>query len=268
MKDLGKRNVLGVLVDAVDYEAAVSKIVTAAREGRGFTGTATAVHGLMVGVQDRTHRYRLNHFDLVTPDGQGVRWALNLLYAAGLPDRVYGPRLFLEVCVAAESEGLPVYLYGNRPAVLDQLVSNLKGWFPRLVVAGAEPSKFRRTSPQEKAEIVRLIRASGARITFVGLGCPRQEVFAYEYREALSMPLLAVGSAFDFHVGRLREPSPFIQRAGLQWVHRLIQEPRRLWRRYLFLNPMFATLLLLQASGLWQPNAAEVEAPPYEVLPG
>ena len=93
----GKRNVLGVLVDAIDYEAATERVVTAARERRAMALTALAVHGVMTGVADPAHNARLNSFDLVTPDGQPVRWALNLLHRAGLTDRVYGPELTLRV---------------------------------------------------------------------------------------------------------------------------------------------------------------------------
>lgn len=265
MWDLGKGNVLGVLVDAVDYDAAVHKIVVAAKEGRGFAATALAVHGVMTGVLDPAHRYRLNRFDLVTPDGQPVRWALNLLHRTDLKQRVYGPTLTLAICAAAEEQGLPIYLYGSRQEVLDRLVANLCQRFPKLVIAGAEPSKFRRATPEEKAAIARRIRASGARITFVGLGCPRQEVFAYEYREVLGMPVIAVGAAFDYHAGLLDEPPRFFQDHGLQWFYRLAQEPRRLWRRYLILNPAFLTLLTLQALHLWQPRPGAAHPPAYEV---
>lgn len=268
MKDEGKRNVLGVLVDAVDYEAAVEKIITAAKQGRGFSVSALAVHGVMTGVGDVGHRYRLNHLDLVTPDGQPVRWALNLLHKASLPDRVYGPTLTLEVCRAAAAGGLPVYFYGSRPAVLERLDVRLRELFPGLVVAGREPSLFRRTTPQERDLIAERIRASGARITFVGLGCPRQEVFAYEYRDALSMPVLAVGAAFDYLAGLLKEPPPVVQRAGLQWLYRLLQDPRRLWRRYVLLNSAYLGLLCLQALKLWRPDPVASQAPVGEILYG
>ncbi|MGL4375811.1 MAG: WecB/TagA/CpsF family glycosyltransferase, partial [Microcoleaceae cyanobacterium] len=91
MIDKGKKNILGILVNALDYEAAVNKIITAAKEKKPFSVSALAVHGVMTGVQDQIHRYRLNHFDLVLPDGQPVRWALNLLHKTALTDRVCGP---------------------------------------------------------------------------------------------------------------------------------------------------------------------------------
>jgi N-acetylglucosaminyldiphosphoundecaprenol N-acetyl-beta-D-mannosaminyltransferase len=246
MIDLGKKNVLGVMVDAVDYNAAVDRIIRAAEEGRPYAVSALAVHGVMTGVDDAEHRYRLNHLDLVTPDGQPVRWALNLLHKTGLRDRVYGPNLTLRVMEAAADRGLPVFFYGSRPEVLERLVTNMTERFPNLKVAGAEPSKFRTVTGEEKLEIAERITASGARVTFVGLGCPRQEVFAYEYRALLSMPLLAVGAAFDYHAGLVDEPPAWMQRSGLQWLYRLGQDPRRLWRRYLILNPRYLGRLALQ----------------------
>ena len=248
MIDEGKRNVVGVMVDVVDYDGAVNRIVDAARRGHPLAVSALAVHGVMTGVLDESHRYRLNHLDLVCPDGQPVRWALNWLHRAGLPDRVYGPNLTLRVCDQAARESLPIYLYGSRPEVLERLGRNLENRFPGLHIAGSQPSRFRALSAEEKTEVVRQIADSGARIVFVGLGCPRQEVWVYEHRDLLPMPLIAVGAAFDFHAGRVAQAPERLQRAGLEWLFRLLQDPWRLWRRYLLLSPHYLMLLLLQVT--------------------
>ena len=257
----GKKNVLGVLVDAVDYEAATDMILAAARERRRYAVTALAVHGVMTGVLDRAHNARLNSFDLVTPDGQPVRGALNLLHHAGLADRVYGPELTLRVLRGAAAEGLPVYLYGSTQPTIDRLVPALDQMFPALKIAGVETSKFRAAQPGEEAEIAERIRSSGARLVLVGLGCPRQEVFAYAMRPLLDMPLLAVGAAFDYHAGLLRNPPPWMQKYSLEWLWRLGLEPKRLWKRYLLLNPAYVARLAAQKSGLWKatPPAAGTE---------
>lgn len=247
MIDSGKRNVLGVGVSVIDYDSAVRRIIDGARNGTPLAVSALAVHGIMTGVLDVTHRYRLNRLDLVAPDGQPVRWAIRLLHGEQLPSRVYGPELLLRVCAAAANERLPVYLYGSRQNVLARLADNINAQFPGIIIAGSSPSRFRRIKPEENAEILREIRMSGARIVFVGLGCPRQEVWAYENTPHLSMPVLAVGAAFDFHAGVLSQPRPWVQEAGLEWLFRLIQEPTRLWRRYLLLNPLFCWYILLQA---------------------
>jgi len=242
-----KRNILGVLIDVIDYEGAVHAILRAAHERRAFSVSALAVHGVMTGALNRDHRYRLNHFDLLLPDGQPVRWAMRLLYGTKLGDRVYGPRLTLEVCRAAAQDGLSVYFYGSTREVLESLCANLRRKFPGLVIAGMAPSKFRRLLPAEKEEAARQIWASGAAIVFVGLGCPRQEVWTYEFKQLVSTPVLAVGAAFAIHAGKIPQAPCWMQRAGLEWLFRLISEPGRLWKRYLLLNPAYLFLLLLQA---------------------
>ncbi|MGH8792101.1 MAG: WecB/TagA/CpsF family glycosyltransferase [Stackebrandtia sp.] len=262
--DQGKRNVLGIRVDAVDYEAAVDKVVTAARERRPLALTALAVHGVMTGVQDRAHAARLNSFDLVTPDGQPVRWALNLLHKAALPDRTYGPLLTLKVLERMAAEGLPVYLYGSTDEVLDTFKSNLLAKYPELKIAGDEPSKFRVNEPGEPEKIAARIAETGARLVLVGLGCPRQEIFAHAMREHLDMPLMAVGAAFDYHAGNLRKPPSWMQKRGLEWLWRLGLEPKRLWRRYLILNPIYATRLAAQAAKIKTPTPAEPTRTPAE----
>jgi N-acetylglucosaminyldiphosphoundecaprenol N-acetyl-beta-D-mannosaminyltransferase len=268
MQDRGKRNILGVLIDPVDYETATARIIEAARVRRGLSVSALAVHGVMTGVLDEAQRYRLNHLDLVLPDGQPVRWALNWLYDTRLTDRVYGPKLMLKVCERAAEAGLPIYLYGSRSAVLDSLCANLRHRFPTLNIVGASPSRFRQVSDEEKNEIAQAIHDSGAAITFVGLGCPRQETWVYEYCDALSMPLIAIGAAFDFHAGTLRQAPAWLQNWGLEWLYRLILEPRRLWKRYLLLNPLYLFLLLLQASGLKRFDPAAARAPEQELRYG
>lgn len=267
MVDRGARNVLGIRISAVDYETAVERIITAAHERRPMAVSALAVHGLMTGVLDREQKYRLNSFDLLVPDGQPVRWALNLIYRTGLEDRVYGPNLTLKVCARAAREAIPVYFYGSSPDVLAGVERNLGSRFPGLRIAGVEPSKFRRLSVSEKAELSQRIACSGAGIVFVGLGCPRQEVWAYEFRELLQLPVLAVGAAFPFIAGTVPQAPRWLQDRGLEWLFRLRAEPRRLWRRYLSLNPAYAFLLALQAVGICR-FSTEGRKPSQELLYG
>jgi N-acetylglucosaminyldiphosphoundecaprenol N-acetyl-beta-D-mannosaminyltransferase len=247
-----KHSVLGVLVDATTYDEATAEVLAAAREHRPFALTALAVHGVMTGVQDRAHGARLNSFDLVTPDGQPVRWALNSLYGAGLTDRVYGPTLTLEVLRGCAAEGLPIYLYGSTTETLDRLVPKLTELLPALKIVGVEPSKFRSAQPGEAEEIAERVRVSGARVVLVGLGCPRQEIFAYAMRPLIDAPLLAVGAAFDYHAGQLRKPPEWMQKRGLEWLWRLGLEPGRLWKRYLLLNPAYLACLATQKTKLWK----------------
>jgi N-acetylglucosaminyldiphosphoundecaprenol N-acetyl-beta-D-mannosaminyltransferase len=265
MIDLGKHSVLGVNIDAVDYAAAVDRVARAAHEERPFSVSALAVHGVMTGVLDRAHRHRLNTFDLIVPDGQPVRWALGWLHRKKLPDRVYGPNLMLKVCERAATDGLPIYLFGSTPEMLTKLQEKLTEKFPALKIAGSRPSAFRQLSRGERDDVATEIRASGAKIVFVGLGCPRQEVFAFEMREMVGTPLIAVGAAFSFHAGILPQAPPAMQRWGLEWMYRLVQEPRRLWKRYVLLNPLYLTLLGLQKTGLWN-GGRDYASQPLEEL--
>ncbi len=264
MTDLGKHSVLGVNVHAVDYSCAVAQIMHAAKAGRPLAVSALAVHGVMTGAQDLVQQRRLNGLDLVVPDGQPVRWALRWLHGIGLPDRVYGPTLTLRVLEAAAHQRVPVYFYGSTLETIEHLVGRMLVRHPGLRVAGYESSQFRRLKREEKSALVSRIKASGARMVIVGLGCPRQETFAFEYRDDLQMPLLAVGAAFDFHAGKLAQAPAWMQRAGLEWLFRLGTEPGRLWRRYILLNPAYLLGILLQKLDLRRsapvfPNGMEPE---------
>jgi exopolysaccharide biosynthesis WecB/TagA/CpsF family protein len=151
---------------------------------------------------------------------------------------------------------------------VEQLVKNLERRFDGLRVAGYQPSKFRRVTPKERDRIVEEIGITGAKITFVGLGCPRQEVWVYEFGDRLTMPVIAVGAAFDFHAGYLRQAPAHLQRAGLEWAFRLAMEPRRLWRRYLVLNPIYTVLVAMQLTRLCTFDVEDVADPTAEELFG
>ena len=248
--EAGKKNLLGVLVDGVDLPFATAQIIQAARQRRVFSVSAIAVHGVMEGVLDPGHLYRLNHLDLVVADGQPVRWALNLMHSVGLRQRVYGPNLTLAVLAEAAQQRVPVFFYGSTPEVLSLLRVNLKARFPELIIAGTQPSIFGRTAPSVADEIAEQIRQSGAQVVFVGLGCPRQEVWAYEFRHRLKMPIVAVGAAFPFLAGTLRQAPQWMQDRGLEWFFRLCSEPTRLWRRYLLMSPAYLFLVACQLLGV------------------
>lgn len=256
-----RHSLLGVNVCATDYAEACDTIRQAATLGQRLTVTALAVHGVMTGVLDETHRTRLNALDVVLPDGQPVRWGLNLLFGDGLRDRVCGPELMLHVCRMCAAEGLPIAFYGNRADVLAELSENLLAQFPDLKIAAAIPSRFKRVTEAEQATIAQAIGDSGAKVVFVGLGCPRQEVWLYENRTRLRVPTLAVGAAFDFHAKRLAVAPRWMRDSGLEWTYRLMQEPRRLWRRYLLLNPLYLLMLAAQKLHLQKVGPGRNEVP-------
>lgn len=251
MVDLGQRSVLGIDVNAIDYEAAVNRIIEAGKRRQSMAVTALAVHGVMTGVLDRAHNYRLNQFDIVCPDGQPVRWALRALHGCDLKDRVCGPELTLRLCQRAAEDGVGVFLFGSTDEMLSLFAERLCEKFEGLKIVGTRASRFRQLSAEERNELAHEINASGAGLCFVGLGCPRQEVFAFEMRDRVHLPLIAVGAAFAFHAGLLKQAPPWMQRSGLEWLYRLSREPKRLWRRYVYLNPAFLALLALQRLGLF-----------------
>jgi N-acetylglucosaminyldiphosphoundecaprenol N-acetyl-beta-D-mannosaminyltransferase len=241
-----RSSVVGVMVSQTSYDDATASIVRAAEARIGMVAAATSVHGVTMAALDPEFAAVLNSFELVTPDGQPVRWALNLLHSAGLTERVYGPTLMRRICEASSHRNLGVYFYGGRSEVLERLVDRLSRDIPGLPIAGYSSPPFRPLTPAEDAEQVGRILASGASIVFVGLGCPRQERWAFAHRAQLALPLVCVGAAFDFHAGTLRQAPAWMQRAGLEWLFRTLMEPRRLWRRYAKHIPIFMFLVAQQ----------------------
>lgn len=234
-----KHSLFGVHISQTCYDEAVDLVMQAARERRPMLVDHMPVHGLMEACQDQLLNEKINRFDIVAPDGQPVRWALNRMYNTDLSDRVYGPELMLRLCRQAEKEGVGVYLYGSRLMVLERLRQNLLRRFPRLRIIGAESPPFRPLTPEEDQAVVDRINQSGAGLVFIGLGCPKQEHFAHDHREQIKGVLLCVGAAFDFHAGCKKMAPAWMQRHGLEWAFRLMTEPGRLWQRYLRTNSLF-----------------------------
>jgi N-acetylglucosaminyldiphosphoundecaprenol N-acetyl-beta-D-mannosaminyltransferase len=260
--------VLGIQITAIERQEAANVVLAAARDGIPLGVSALAVHGVMEGVFDPELQFRLNDLEMVVADGQPVRWALRWLHGVGLTERVYGPDLMNDVCRLAAREGLPIYLYGSTKDTLASLERSLRERHPGLTISGSRPSRFRSATDAEQDADVEEIRGSGARIVFAGLGCPRQEIWTYEMRNRLALPVLAVGAAFDFHAGTARQAPPWMQKRGLEWLFRLVQEPRRLWRRYLFLNPSYLALVALQATRLRTIPTTRGQMPKEPIRPG
>jgi N-acetylglucosaminyldiphosphoundecaprenol N-acetyl-beta-D-mannosaminyltransferase len=236
------RHVLGMRVDATNYAEATTRVIAWAREGAPRTVCVANVHMAMEAWDDPSFQALVNAADLVTPDGMPLVWALRHLGVPGAT-RVYGPTLTLHVCELAAHEGVPVAFHGGSPEAIKALVPALQARYPNLQIAYAASPPFRPATPDEDTATIAAIRASGARILFVGLGCPKQEKWMADHRDRLPLVQLGVGAAFDFHAGRVRQAPPLLQRLGLEWAFRLAMEPHRLAKRYFRHNPRFVWYL-------------------------
>jgi len=245
---LPHRYVLGARVDCTTYAAATTRILEWAAQGeRGYVCAAN-VHMVMEAYDSPEFRQLMNQALLVSSDGMPLVWALQAL-GLGEAERVYGPTLMLHLCAAAAEARIPIGLYGGSPPALADLNRELARRFPSLSVVCALSPPFRELDSEEDEELTRSLARSGARLVFVGLGCPKQERWMASHTQALDAVLVGVGAAFDFHAGRVRQAPALLQRAGLEWAFRLAMEPRRLWRRYAWHNPRFMALFAAQLLG-------------------
>lgn len=237
-----KYSLFGIVYTATDYEEAANVIIDHGTGNISFGVSALAVHGLITAYGDPLLKSLVNRIDLVVPDGQPIRWALNNFYNAGLRDRVYGPQLTLKVLEEADREGLSVYLFGSTAHTCEKFADFISAKYPHIRMAGIHVDRFREATEEEDKEDIRKINASGAHIVLVGRGCPRQEIWVANHLGKVNAVMMAVGAAFDFHAGTVKQAPKWMQDVGLEWLFRLIQEPRRLWKRYLLTNSTFIWL--------------------------
>jgi exopolysaccharide biosynthesis WecB/TagA/CpsF family protein len=257
-----KYDLFGVKVSGTNYDEALDALFAAAEQREPAIVSLTAVHAVVTASCTPDLRDKMNRFAIIGPDGQPVRWALNWLYGLGLTDRVYGPEMTLRICRRAAETGLPIYLYGGSPETLQALSANLQQRFPGLVVAGAESPPFRPLTPEEDQAVIERINSSGAAIVFIGLGHPKQDLFAAAHADSIHAVQVCVGAAFDFHAGSKKSAPAWMQKRGLEWLFRLCQEPRRLFRRYFETNSIFVLKFLRQylASFFRRAEATERES--------
>jgi len=209
----------------------------------------TGVHGVMESQWDEEVRRIHNAAGLVTPDGMPLVW-LSRLMGFFHVERVYGPDLMLALCARSVSQRYRHFFYGGAPGIAEKLVLRLQSRFPALQVSGTYSPPFRPLTPEEDIAVVRRINAVRPDIVWVGISTPKQECWMTEHVGRLCAPvLIGVGAAFDFHAGVKRQAPRWMQQSGLEWLFRLVTEPRRLWRRYFLNNSCFLWLVLLQALG-------------------
>ena len=239
--------VLGVPLALTDYERTLDWMDAMIASGRRGYVCVAAVHTVMVSQEDPELRAAIEGADLIVPDGQPLVWAMNAL-GHELPSRVYGPELMSRACARGATNNTTMYLYGGRnQGALVQLALNMRRKYPGLQIVGGYAPPFRELTSEEEDAIIAEINASGADIVWVGIGAPKQEKWMARMRDRLEAPVLVgVGAAFDFHAGLVPQAPDVMQRFGLEWVFRLMHEPRRLWRRYARYNPRFVAGFALQ----------------------
>jgi N-acetylglucosaminyldiphosphoundecaprenol N-acetyl-beta-D-mannosaminyltransferase len=241
-----RANVLGVGVHAINPAIAFREIESAIDQGRKGYVCVTGVHGVMEAQKDRRFKEILDRAMLVTPDGMPTVW-VGKLQGHSRMARVYGPDLMLDVCRRSVSKGYSHFLYGGKPGVAEDLASRLKEKFPGIRIAGTYTPPFRPLSPGEEHRLIAMVKRLKPDIFWVGLSTPKQEKMMAEYLKKLDTKvMIGVGAAFDIHTGGIKDAPDWIKPLGLQWLHRLCQEPRRLAKRYLINNPQFIYRVLLQ----------------------
>lgn len=242
------RRLFGIRYAIVDPDMAASEVIRHAQARNSFGVSALAVHGLVTAVKDDRVGAAVEAIPMVCADGQPVKWALNTFHDIELSRRVDGTTLTRKVLQGANEKGLSVFLYGSTVKTLDLLTDFIERTYPNVRIAGIHPDRFRDATPEEDQEDIRQINESGANIVLVGRGCPRQEVWVADHMGKVNASMLAVGAAFDFLAGTVKRAPAWMQQSGLEWLFRLMMEPRRLWRRNVTTNSHFLWLCARQAA--------------------
>jgi N-acetylglucosaminyldiphosphoundecaprenol N-acetyl-beta-D-mannosaminyltransferase len=242
---LPSQNVIGFPVTVLPFDAQVAQVIKWAKGGLSKVVCVANVHMLVEACNDRSLATILNRADMVTPDGMPLVWMVQQLRKIE-QDRVAGMDLMMSVCQSASEQGLSVYFLGSERSVLEHMRVRLERDFPRLKIAGMEPLPMLSVPIVVDQDVVEQVNCSGASIVFVALGCPKQEKWMAAYHNRINAVMLGVGGVFPVYAGLQQRAPEFIRSAGLEWLYRLVQEPRRLWKRYSKTIPPFVWLAFKQ----------------------
>ena len=250
-----RRNILDLPISSSNYGDLVRDSLQWARRGESKALCFVTVHGVMEAYDNPRFHQLYASADQLNPDGMPLVWGLRLL---GLPaaERVYGPESTVRLLTAAEEQSIAVGFYGSTPDTLDKLLTEVRRRWPTLRVVFSESPPFRQLTAEEDQATVQRISNAGVQFLFVGLGCPRQEEWVVLHRQRVFAVMLAVGAAFDFLAGTKPQAPPWMMNAGLEWVFRLISEPRRLFKRYFKHNPRFVYFFGRQLIGSGRRSAS------------
>ncbi|WP_426042982.1 WecB/TagA/CpsF family glycosyltransferase [Brevundimonas sp. TWP2-3-4b1] len=249
--------IAGAPISDVTMDTAVERLKSwVSSKGSKYICVAD-VHSVMRARRDPSHEMALRNADMVTPDGQPLSWVSALLGRPAMR-RVCGPDLMLRLIDDGRDLGWRHFLYGGTEDVVRNLKVRLESLYPGVHIVGAYSPPFRDLTPAEDDQVVQMIRRTTPNIVWVGLGCPKQERWAMTHSERLPRTvLIGVGAAFDFHAGAIARAPRVFQRLGVEWLHRLVHSPRRLWRRYLIDAPQF---VMISAAEIFKRNTLKFTA--------
>lgn len=240
-----RKNILGVDFDLIDYEQAVETVAEWRQTAKRSYITITNPHSVLMCHRDEEMHNATTRAGLVLPDGTGIIWAANIL-SYRHNGRVTGPTLMLKLCDWGRKKGLRHFFYGGAEDVADKLAEGLSKKYSGLQVAGTYSPPFRKLTEQEDAEIVDLINAAKPDILWVGLGAPKQEKWMADHVGIISATtMIGVGAAFDFHSGNVKWAPAIARKLGIEWLWRLAENPKRMWRRNLD-SPVFLAKVIAQ----------------------
>jgi len=239
-------NVLGIGISITNMPAAVATVEDWIAKGAKNYVCVTGVHGVMEAQKDLQLREIHNNSGMTVPDGMPLVWA-GKIYGFKDMGRVYGPDLMMEVCRKSVQRKYTHFLYGGNDGVVPRLKENLEKKFPGISIVGTFTPPFRPLNAKESSDLLGQTARCRPDLFWVGLSTPKQEKFMEQYLPQLdTQVMIGVGAAFDIHAGLFNDAPAWIKTSGMQWLYRLCQDPRRLWKRYLTHNPIFIRKFLQQ----------------------
>lgn len=238
-------DVVGFPISALSFNAQISLMMHWAHMHQSKAVYVSNVHMLMEGQRDEEFSDVLSDADLLTPDGMPLVWVMRCL-SNQHHERVAGMDILLALCDKAQAERIKIFFLGSTPTVLTKIQKRLDEEFPMLEVAGLYSLPFRPLTPAEDKKIIQQINASGAGIVFVSLGCPKQEKWINQHKDSIQSVMIGLGGAFSVYAGIRKWAPKWVRDSGLEWLYRLLQEPKRLWRRYITTIPSFLLLATKQ----------------------
>ena len=241
--------ILGVKVHATAMDRAVARIESAIANGeRGYV-CVTGVQGVMEAQVDTNLKRIINGALLTIPDGRPTVW-VGWLRGFHQMRQVTGPTMMLELCDISAKKGYTHFFYGGNDGVAEQLKQSLTARYPGMKVVGTYTPPFRALTADEEADLIRMVAEAKPDFFWVGLSTPKQERFMDQYKDKLDAKIMfGVGAAFDMHTGRIKDAPYWMKFTGTQWLHRIYQDPKRLWKRYLVNNPKFVWQITLELLG-------------------